>query len=330
VKYFFAVAVIMVVALSACSNRPADIPAALPSPVSTIEPQGQPVAAATQPEVAVQQEAPTTNPAFEGDRPLAARVNGQPIYLDTYQKQVEQLQQALINQGTDTSTPQGQEVLAQIQQQVLNTLIDQAIIEQQAAAIGITISEETLQEKVQESINQGGGQGQFEAWLNDNNLTVEDFKETLRSQLTANQMFEHITQDILETAEQVQIRQILVADEATAMTVIEQLKSGEDFAALAETHSIDESSRANGGYIDWFPRGLALVPSEVEALAFTLQPGEVTGPIQSALGFHIIQLEQREPDRALGDKQPALKQQFFLNWLAEQRSLTTIEKYTGM
>jgi foldase protein PrsA len=320
---------ILIVALSACNRSSSQSslvsPTANPTePIPEIR-LVQPTSSSNQEQDAI------SSRAFEGARPLAARVNDQPIFLDTYEMQVAQLEQALKAQGTDTTSEQGQEALTQIKRQVLDSLIDQLIIEQQADKLGITVTEETLEAKTQESIAQGPGQAQFEEWLAANNLTVETFKETLRSQLIANQMFEYITNDVPETAEQVQIRQILVPDEATARTIIEQLKTGADFALLAQEQSLDESSRANGGNIDWFPQGIGLVPPEVETIAFSLQPGEIHGPIKTALGFHIIKLENREIERPLTpEMHQALKQQTFVNWLTEQRSLTTIEKYIDL
>jgi foldase protein PrsA len=261
--------------------------------------------------------------AYENDRPLAARVNDQPLYLDTYVKQVGQLRQALSAGGNEPD----EETLTQIRQQVLNTLIDQTIIEQEAAKAGITVTEDTLDARIQDSITQGGGEAQFEAWLTANNLTSEEFRNQLRAELIANQVYETITGDVPETADQIELSQILVADDATAWNIIEQLKQGADFAQLVQEHSIDESSRANNGNVGWFPQGLGLVPVEVEEIAFSIEPGQVSGPIQSSLGFHIIKLENKEPNRSLEDIRQPLKQQIFMKWLAEQRSLTTIEIY---
>lgn len=268
------------------------------------------------------------NVAIEDGRPLAARVNGQPIFLETYEKQVAQFRQSLAAQGVDLDSEDGQAQLRQIEKQVLGALIDQVIIEQEANRLGITISEELLEAKAQESAAQGPDQAQFQAWLSANNLTYEDFKETLRLQLIANQMFEQITSDMSETTEQIQLRQILVADEATARTIIEQLKSGVSFSDLAEAQSIDESSRTNGGDLGWFPRGMGLVPPEVEEIAFSLQPREVSGPIPTSLGFHIIQLQNRDTERPLkAEMFQVLRQQRFTEWLTGRRASIVSETF---
>lgn len=276
----------------------------------------------TLPPLAAFEPAPT-----EAGPPLAARVNAQPILLETYERQLSQVKQTLTNQGIDPNSPAGQEQLAQVQQQILEALIDQTIIEQEASKLGLSISEETVEAKVQESVAQRQDPAQFETWLAENQLSYEEFKATLRFQLLANQMFEQVTRDIPASAEQIQLRQILVADEPTARELIEQLKIGVNFAELAQTHSLDASSRANGGDLGWFSPGLGLVPPEVETIAFSLQPGEVSGPIQSSLGLHIIQLQAKETRPLSPEMIQALKQQRFTEWLSERRALSDIERF---
>jgi len=75
----------------------------------------------------------------------------------------------------------------------------------------------------------------------------------------------------------------------------ERLLAGEDFAQAARTHSEDLGSAANGGDLGWMNPG-QLVP-EFEKAMNGLKPGEISEPVQSSFGFHIIQvLERREHD----------------------------------
>jgi foldase protein PrsA len=231
-------------------------------------------------------------------------------------------------QGLDLNSEPGKSALTQVQHQVLEALIDQVIIEQEAKSLGLDVPAEVVEAKAQESIDQGPGQEQFAQWLAANQLTYDEFKETLRTQLVANQLFERIAAEVPESAEQIELRQILVSDEATARQIIAELKVGVDFAALAQSYSIDDSNRANGGSLGWFPRQAGLIPAEVEAIAFTLQPNEVSGPITSALGFHIIQLQAREVERPLSlELLQVLKQQHFTNWLMIRRTASVVERF---
>lgn len=93
-----------------------------------------------------------------------------------------------------------------------------------------------------------------------------------------------------EAAEEVRARHILVQTEAEALAIVKRIDAGEDFVRLAETISVG-SSRDSGGELDWFGRG-HMVQSFEEA-AFALQPGQISKPVQSRFGWHVIKVEER-------------------------------------
>jgi peptidyl-prolyl cis-trans isomerase SurA len=70
-----------------------------------------------------------------------------------------------------------------------------------------------------------------------------------------------------------------------------RLMSGEDFTTLAKKYSADPTVTGNNGDMGWMGRGM-LVP-EFEAMAFKLKPGEISMPVETEYGFHIIQLLER-------------------------------------
>jgi len=84
------------------------------------------------------------------------------------------------------------------------------------------------------------------------------------------------------------------AARAKAVDVIAQLKKGKDFASLAKL-SDDKGSGAKGGELGWFTRGQMVPPFE-EAV-FALKPGEISEPVRTAFGWHVIKLEAREAQR---------------------------------
>jgi parvulin-like peptidyl-prolyl isomerase len=286
---------ILTVALSACTPD-----AGAPTPLPAVTPQ--------------------TDNNFEAGQPLAARVNDQPIFLAAYEKQVAQFEQAMAAQGS--AAP-----MTQIRRQILEALIDQLLIEQQAATLGVTISDEVVEAEARANIV-AQGEAQFEAWLAANNLTYDEFKRDLRGQLIANQVFAVVTASVPTSTVQIELRVIRVAELAAAQELVTQLKGGADFATLAQTHSADPFSQANGGNLGWLPQGAGLAPPEVEAVAFGLEPGQISGPIQTSLGFYIIKLEQKEAERALTPEMvQALKEQTFKVWLTRQRAEAIIERY---
>jgi peptidyl-prolyl cis-trans isomerase C len=87
--------------------------------------------------------------------------------------------------------------------------------------------------------------------------------------------------------QEVHARHILVATEAEAREVIERLKKGEDFAALAKENSKD--TNAEGGDLGWFGHGQMLKP--FEDAAFALEPGQISEPVQTQFGWHVIKVE---------------------------------------
>lgn len=86
-------------------------------------------------------------------------------------------------------------------------------------------------------------------------------------------------------------------DEATAARAAElaaEARSGADFAALAREHSQDEANADNGGDLGLFGRG-RMVP-EFENAAFALAEGEISDPVRSPFGFHVIQVTEKQEE----------------------------------
>lgn len=102
-----------------------------------------------------------------------------------------------------------------------------------------------------------------------------------------------------QAQEEVRARHILIAGEgdeqrAQAQKLLEELKTGGDFAKLAREHSADKGSAAKGGDLGFFGKG-RMVP-EFETAVFSLKnPGDLSGVVQSKFGYHIIQLQDRRP-----------------------------------
>ncbi|MFK3938600.1 peptidylprolyl isomerase [Alkalihalobacillus sp. NPDC078783] len=90
---------------------------------------------------------------------------------------------------------------------------------------------------------------------------------------------------------QVHARHILVEDEDEANDLKAQLDEGADFAELAEENSTDAGTAPSGGDLGFFPEG-QMVP-EFDEAAFSLDIDEISAPIQSDFGYHIIQVLER-------------------------------------
>ncbi|MBN2386187.1 MAG: peptidylprolyl isomerase [Anaerolineales bacterium] len=145
------------------------------------------------------------------------------------------------------------------------------------------------------------------------------FEETLYR----SRVFDLVTADVPSTQEQVWARHILVADESTAIVVIMLLNNGVDFATLAGDYSQDQGSAISGGDLGWFSRGMMIEP--FEEAAFTLPVGEISEPIQSEFGYHIIQVIAHQ-DRPLNDSEfQQAKELAFQEWLAAQLEASEVD-----
>lgn len=105
-----------------------------------------------------------------------------------------------------------------------------------------------------------------------------------------------------------------------------RIASGEDFAALAAEYSADTSSAVNGGELDWFARGQMVAP--FEEAAFSLPVGEVSEPISTTFGFHLLEVLERDAERAV--ETSTLEQRrstAFDTWLEEQVAAAAVERF---
>jgi peptidyl-prolyl cis-trans isomerase D len=158
-------------------------------------------------------------------------------------------------------------------------------------------------------------------------LTEAQVRQLYETNVLRQKLFDLITADVPRTQEQVWARHILVADEATANAVRQRLINGEDFAKVAAEISTDTGTKAKGGDLGWFGKGV-MVP-EFEASAFSLKVGEISQPVKSQFGFHIIEVlaHTNVPLDANGYAQA--KQTVFNNWLKAARTEYKVVTYEG-
>jgi peptidyl-prolyl cis-trans isomerase C len=109
--------------------------------------------------------------------------------------------------------------------------------------------------------------------------------------------------------EEVHASHILVEKEDLAKELYKKVKDGADFAKLAKEKSADRGSAVKGGDLGYFTKD-QMVPEFAEA-AFDLKKGEISEPVKSAFGWHIIKLQDRRklPVPTLEESRPQIEQQ---------------------
>jgi len=163
--------------------------------------------------------------------------------------------------------------------------------------------------------------------LNTNSHIGEaDFRKIIENVLLRRKVQQAFADAAPTTAEQVHARHILVQTYTETLQIQDRLNKGEDFAKLAQELSTDTGSKADGGDLGWFPRG-AMV-KEFEDAAFSLAINQISQPITTSFGVHIIQALGREQNRPL---EKATLQQMqtaaFNDWLQQTRLTAKIDRF---
>jgi len=143
--------------------------------------------------------------------------------------------------------------------------------------------------------------------------------ELLKSQLYRQRLQDSVLAELKlsRTQPEVWARHILVADEQTAKDIYDRLQKGENFCKLAAEYSTDTSNKDTCGDLGWF--GKNKMVKEFEDAAFALKVGEISQPVKSQFGYHIIQSLGNE-DRPLSDTDfQTLEQTQFQTWLDTQK-----------
>lgn len=129
--------------------------------------------------------------------------------------------------------------------------------------------------------------------------------------------------------EQRRASHILVMDEATAKDLLEKIRAGESFAELAKAHSKDPGSAKQGGDLGFFGRGV--MDKAFEESVFSLNKGEVSEPVKSSFGFHLIKLVDIKPGevKPLKDVRDSIKHTLQVQ-KAEQQYYADVDKLNNM
>lgn len=317
--YLSVILILLISAAVACRDDtlPTQVPTVAPPVLSSTEqpPGGDQQPAPGSPAVPTETAIP---PSPTPSEPLAATVNGRPVYLADYEKELARYEQAQVDLGL---TPGEGNV--NYRKVVLDALIETELIAQAAEANGIVVTPEMVTQRLAELEEASGGAENFNAWLEANQWTVDEFRQALAAEMVTEKTVEFITADVPTAVEQVRARYIQVDDPTLATSLLEQIRNGADFPALAQQFSLDRVTGESGGDLGFFARGSLLV-IEVETAAFALQPGEtseiITAPRADGSGtsYYLVQVIERDPQRTLAPEQRfELLQEKFEAWLAD-------------
>jgi parvulin-like peptidyl-prolyl isomerase len=295
---------VLTIAAVACSRTPGSAPAdALVSPKPTPDPD---------------RDLPRVLPE------IAARVNGQPIPIAGVHK--------LAKQGTSTHGK-----IPRAYREALQQLIDRELLFEEALDRHLTADDAAVQKAYDEARVKHPDDAEWASYLKLDFLTPEQFRTELRARFTIDALLRQEAAKLppaseaearklydanptaFDTGERIQMHQIFFAvreeakvaerdaARAHAEEVLARIRKGEDFEALARAVSQDTTSAAQGGKLPPFAKGQADLP--VELAAFALKPGQVSDPIVTHAGYHILRVDGRLPSLHLpfDDVKPKLE-----------------------
>jgi parvulin-like peptidyl-prolyl isomerase len=154
--------------------------------------------------------------------------------------------------------------------------------------------------------------------LKGDGIKEQTVRDIILITLIRQEVLDEVTSDVEQTQEQVSIQHILVEEEETALEVLDKLDAGDLFEDLALEYSLDTTNADSGGDLGWFGRGRMV--GAFEEAAFALEVGDISDPIETDFGWHILKSNGKE-DRLLDlNAYEQLRNQAFSEWLMEKEA----------
>ena len=248
-----------------------------------------------------------------GKKDVAATVNGKPITIEDYEREYKmQAQQAMAQYGDGflmQKTPDGKQTMGEIMRQnTLDNLVRFEIYKQDAEEKGIKITDKDVDGEYKKMVDMYGGEEKLQEALKENDLTVDQMKKYMKTNLLMKQYQEKMLKELEPTEEELkayydkhkdefktaEASHILVKTKEEAEAIKKELDGGADFAKLAKEKSLDTGSGQNGGSLGQFTPGQMV--KEFDEKVFSMKPGEISDPVKTQFGYHIIKLEKISSD----------------------------------
>lgn len=236
----------------------------------------------------------------------------------------------------------------ELQRSYLVQLIDRELIHDEAARLGVTVTDSYI-EAALEAYRKDYPGTSFESMLHERGLTLPAWREELKESLIMEKLLEQAVYSRVDVSDmeiaayyeanrkefdrpaQVRARQIVVATEAEGQEVLGQLRQGRPFAEVAAEHSLSPDAE-QGGDLGFFGRGE--MPPEFDNVVFDLPVNRLSELVKSEYGYHIFLVEEKRKAARLSRKEATdeirqilesqKKEDVYLDWLQEMRARAEI------
>jgi parvulin-like peptidyl-prolyl isomerase len=159
-------------------------------------------------------------------------------------------------------------------------------------------------------------------------LSEQDYRDLIvKPYLLRTKLSDMLKAQIPTSQEQVHAKHILLKTEQDANDVLNQLKAGASFDALAAEKSQDPGSKDTGGDLGWFTQG-AMV-AQFDQAAFSAPVGTVVGPVKSDFGYHLILVVEKQANRPLTpDQLQQATSAAESKWWEDAKKAASIQEFT--
>ncbi len=241
------------------------------------------------------------------DKDTVATVNGVAIKQEVLDKNfllIEKTYKEIYGEAIMTEQINGESVRSIVLSETLKNLVDDMLISQKLEKDGFKVADADVEKRYADFVaNELDKNPENKKFYDENQIGKDFIQNAIRSQIYVSEFEKRVNDDVLlkstdldaafkQYVVQVKARHILVEQENKALEILDKLKKGGDFAALAKAESLDPGSAAKGGDLGFFKRG-AMV-KEFDTVAFQLKPGEISEPVKTQFGYHIIQVDARK------------------------------------
>ena len=239
--------------------------------------------------------------------PVLARVNGLPITAKQFEERLALAGMGFQNLSGHVSPA------AEAKADLLGQMVEDEMHIQEARRLNLSASDQEVADRLKKIASDYPGKS-FEKTLASCGLDLASFRRELGKKLAVekllkSQVYSKIRVSDSETLAyykdhksdfsrpaRVRARQIVVDNPADAKLILEQLRRGSDFAALARSRSLSPDG-ATGGDLGYFSKGD--MPREFESAIFRLKPGGISPVVKSPYGYHVFRLEDIQKPRDL-------------------------------
>ncbi|MBL7574802.1 peptidylprolyl isomerase [Peptoniphilus asaccharolyticus] len=232
-----------------------------------------------------------------------------------------------------------------IKESVLNDLIDMEILKQDAEKMGIKADEVEVDKKLNEIKEQMGGQEAFDEQLKQMGSNEAYYREYFTNLNIMQQYYKAKEADFKATEDEIKkyydehkdeyftadAAHILVKDVNEANLIKKELAKGADFAQIAKEKSTDKGTAEKGGELGEFSNGMMV--KEFEDVVKSIKVGEISDPVESQFGFHIIKLnkfENKKLEEVKENIESAVTQQKYKDYLDKLKKDAKVEKFVNV